>query len=222
MILTNSSRNSLVNPIHPMSTDTRYGSPIQSATPTQRPLGAPASIGIRPPSYEDYISRMFGRIALPSAQQLGSLALRTFPEVRRFIPTAVKALLTQPSGRLGMAGDPFSAGLASAENAIGRGLSRIAPALSLLPQVGSGSDPIRIQQASEATFRRGFDPNSDAGRAYRATILRGEITGREDVRGGRRPKPINMEPVRSIAQKAIQSQLRRTRTPTAGGGGRAY
>ena len=36
-----------------------------------------------------------------------------------------------------------------------------------------------------------------------------------------KPKPINVEPVRAIAQKAIQSQLRRTRTP-ASGGSRAF
>ena len=63
----------------------------------------------------------------------------------------------------------------------------------LLPQVGSGSDPIRMQQSYQATLQRGLNPTDPAFNAYRGSIMRGEATGREDVRGGRRPvsKPIN-------------------------------
>ena len=109
------------------------------------------------------------------------------------LPEAAKAVFGRPIPGGMPAGDAFSWWVQQIEKRAGSVISRASPALMLLPQVGSGSDPARMQQSYDRTIQRGLTPGTQAFNSYRGSIMRGEVSGREDVRGGRRPtsKPIN-------------------------------
>ena len=131
------------------------------------------------------------------------------------LPEAAKAIFGRPIPGGMPAGDAFSFGLQQIEKRVGSLLSRASPALMLLPQVGSGNDPVRVQQSYDRAIQRGLTPGTPAFNSYRGSIMRGEVTGREDVRGGRRPvsKPINP---RTVLAPIIKKYMPR---PGQGSGG---
>ena len=137
------------------------------------------------------------------------------------LPEAAKAIFGRPIPGGMPAGDAFSWGLRQLENRVGSVLSRVSPALMLLPQVASGSDPIAMQRSYQAALQRGLDPTSPAFNLYRGSIMRGEITGREDVRGGRKPQ--QSAPQKPINPKVVLAPIIKKYMPKPGatGGSRA-
>ena len=195
MILRNSTRNRFLNPISPVSTYTqqdytRYGPPIRPAQPLMRAN-----------QVSDYLTPQ--EMAFNQAWTLGQ-----GPAANRFAQRY-------------MTGAAFSGGLAQVGELAGHaiGQSVLNRAFSVA-QGGGGLAPLAQTFARRIALRPGeFMAGVLGNIGHLAGVgLSQPRTGEtRTTKPEKPPKPINMEPVRAIAQKTIQSQLKRTRTPAAGG-----